>query len=237
MAAGCPARRCTPTRSPPTRPRAPVARRQFPQWADLPIDVSLRRDRQRAVPPRRRHGRAPAAHPRAVEQVDKEQRWLPRLAPQLPLAVPLPLAKGEPGAGFPWHWSVYRWLEGENPTRERIADLARGGRPSWRASSPRCSGSTHRRAARRRGTTSSAASPLAVRDACDPRGDRALDGTVDTDAVTAAWDAALRVPAWQGPPVWIHGDLARATCSRVDGRLTRRHRLRRSRRGRSRRAT
>src|SRR5207249_4836896 len=59
----------------------------------------------------------------AVGQVEKEHRWLPRLAPHLPLAIPLPLAKGVPAEGYPWHWSVYRWLEGESAIIERIADL------------------------------------------------------------------------------------------------------------------
>jgi aminoglycoside phosphotransferase (APT) family kinase protein len=46
----------------------------------------------------------------AVGDVEREHQWLPRLAPFLPLAIPLPLAKGKPGEGYPWHWSVYRWL-------------------------------------------------------------------------------------------------------------------------------
>ena len=54
----------------------------------------------------------------ATGRLDKERRWLPRLAPLLPLAVPVPLAKGTPAAGYPWHWSVYRWLEGETSTLE-----------------------------------------------------------------------------------------------------------------------
>ena len=45
------------------------------------------------------------------------------LAPQLPLPIPMPVARGEPGAGFPYPWSVYRWLDGEPASRAPIDDL------------------------------------------------------------------------------------------------------------------
>ena len=57
--------------------------------------------------------------------VDKEHRWLPALAPQLPLPIPTPLAKGEPGAGYPFPWSIYPWLDGEPASADRIADPVR----------------------------------------------------------------------------------------------------------------
>ena len=66
--------------------------------------------------------RLPSAAQYAL-QVEKEQRWLPKLAPRLPLAVPVPLAEGVPAEGYPYPWSVYRWLEGETATFGRIADL------------------------------------------------------------------------------------------------------------------
>src|SRR5262249_19885396 len=96
---------------------------QFPQWADLPLapvpsagtDNALYRLGDNMVL------RLPRIH-WAIEQVDKEHRWLPRLAPFLPLAIPIPVAKGRPGEGYPWHWSVHQWIEGENATIERIAD-------------------------------------------------------------------------------------------------------------------
>ena len=58
-----------------------------------------------------------------TEHLDKELRWLPRLAPHLPLAVPIPLAKGRPGEGYPLHWFVYSWLPGANALVAPIADL------------------------------------------------------------------------------------------------------------------
>jgi aminoglycoside phosphotransferase (APT) family kinase protein len=57
--------------------------------------------------------------------VEKEHRWLPELAPRLPLPISTPLAKGDPGAGYPFAWSVYKRLEGEPASAGRIADLVR----------------------------------------------------------------------------------------------------------------
>src|SRR6476646_7811453 len=84
---------------------------QFPQWAALPIqpapswgtDNALYRlgDDLVARLPRRT---------RTAVLLEKERRWLPRLAPLLPLAVPVSLADGVPAAGYPFEWCVYRWL-------------------------------------------------------------------------------------------------------------------------------
>jgi len=96
---------------------------QFPQWADLPIEPVHSAGTDNAL---YRLGDDMAVRlpriPWATGQVDKEHQWLPRLAPFLPLAIPIPLAKGKPGEGYPWHWSVYRWLEGENATIESVAN-------------------------------------------------------------------------------------------------------------------
>src|SRR5215210_7572073 len=107
---------------------ASLARRlvdsQFPQWSHLPITaVELDGWDNRTF----RLGadftvRLPSGDWYA-QQVDKEQRWLPVLAPQLPLPIPTPVARGEPGSGFPYPWSVYRWLDGEVASNTRIGDL------------------------------------------------------------------------------------------------------------------
>jgi aminoglycoside phosphotransferase (APT) family kinase protein len=73
---------------------------QFPRWANLPIEPVRSAGTDNAI---YRLGddmavRLPRIH-WAVGQVDKEYRWLPRLAPLLPLAIPVPLAKGAPGEG------------------------------------------------------------------------------------------------------------------------------------------
>ncbi|MEU4697909.1 phosphotransferase [Nonomuraea dietziae] len=68
--------------------------------------------------------RLPSASEYALA-VEKEHRWLPPLASQLPLPIPAPLAKGEPGAGYPFSWSIYQWLDVEPASADRIADPVR----------------------------------------------------------------------------------------------------------------
>ncbi|MGE0060410.1 MAG: phosphotransferase, partial [Dehalococcoidia bacterium] len=60
------------------------------------------------------------ACPGAVAQVEKEQAWLPWLAPALPLSIPLPFARGDPGEDYPWPWSVLSWLDGEEATTRQL---------------------------------------------------------------------------------------------------------------------
>ncbi len=96
---------------------------QFPQWAQLPVqsvavggwdNKSFRLGEEMIV-------RLPSASAYAA-QVEKEQRWLPHLAPFLPLQIPTPLAVGEPASGYPWKWSIYRWIEGETAAPEAVSD-------------------------------------------------------------------------------------------------------------------
>src|SRR3989441_10631813 len=88
---------------------------QFPQWADLAIDPVVSYGTDHDI---YRLGHALAARlPRigwATAQAAKEAEWLPKLAPHLPLAVPVQLAMGHPAEGYPFEWSVYKWLPGEN---------------------------------------------------------------------------------------------------------------------------
>jgi aminoglycoside phosphotransferase (APT) family kinase protein len=180
---------------------------QQPQWADLPITAVASSGTDNAL---YRLGRDMAVRmplrPSAADPIDKERQWLPLLAPHLPLAVPVPLAKGEPTTEYPWPWSVYQWLECEDATtahydRERAAsdlgcfiaalhsvDLAGGPEPS--------------------SATFGRGVPLADRDDVTRRAISASIGLIDTDAVTARWEEALQVPRWDRPPVWVHGDIA-----------------------------
>ncbi len=153
----------------------------------------------------------------AMDDVAKEQRWLPRLAPQLPLAVPEPVAAGRPGEGYPWPWSVQRWLDGADATAAPLADLR-----STAVDLARFVTALHRIDASdgpRPGPTGRGV-PLAVRDGATRKAIEALGDRVDADAVTAAWDAALAAPEWNGDPVWVHGDLTPGNLLVVGGRLS-----------------
>jgi aminoglycoside phosphotransferase (APT) family kinase protein len=128
------------------------------------------------------------------------------------------LAEGVPGEGYPWHWSVYRWLEGEPATIEHIADPCQaamelahfiaalqridptGGPPPGAHNSFR-------------------GAPLATRDTATRTAISTLRETIDVVAATSVWDAALQASTWNDAPVWIHGDLQSGNLLAQHGRL------------------
>jgi aminoglycoside phosphotransferase (APT) family kinase protein len=199
---------------------------QFPQWAGLPVapvakpgwdNMTFRVGDALSV-------RMPR-FARWIGQVEREQRWLPVLAPQLPLAVPEPVGRGEPAEGYPYPWSVYRWLEGEPVDPQRLADpeaaaiaLARflralreidaagGPPPEWSNGY-------------RGGPIGDERDSPIVETRVRPKLD-ALAGVIDVGPITAVWEAAHAAPAWDRPPVWVHGDPAPSNLLAVDGRLS-----------------
>src|SRR5262245_43258334 len=48
----------------------------------------------------------------AISLLAREQRWLPELAPRLPLPIPAPVRVGTPTARYSAPWSVLPWLRG-----------------------------------------------------------------------------------------------------------------------------
>jgi aminoglycoside phosphotransferase (APT) family kinase protein len=192
---------------------------QFPQWGELPVTpVEVDGWDNRTY----RLGDAMTVRlPTAdgyVPAVAKENEWLPRLAPSLPVAVPPILGMGAPGEGYPFPWSVRGWLPGETAAPDRIADLPRfaGAVAEFLLALQSCDptgGPTAGRHSWYRG-----ASPAHYDD--ETRRCLAfLDGHVDTARAGAVWDAALAAE-WQGPPVWFHGDIASGNLLVADGELS-----------------
>jgi aminoglycoside phosphotransferase (APT) family kinase protein len=190
---------------------AALARRlvqaQFPQWADFPVCPVAEGGHDNRTFRLGAHLliRLPSAE-RYVAQVTKEQAWLPRLAPLLPLPIPRPLALGRPSADFPFPWSVYDWIEGETARPERIADPCRlaadlaGFLRALQAADAGDGPAAGEHNFHRGGL-------LAVYDAETRAAIAALGAEIDAPAATAIWDAAL-ASHWAGAPVWIHGDVA-----------------------------
>ena len=192
---------------------------QFPEWSGLTVvptepdgwdNRTFRLGDDKLVRP-------PSAAAYAA-QVEKEQRWLPALAPMLPLPIPSPVAMGEPGEGYSWRWSVYRWLDGEPATIEIIGDREQFARDL----------ATFLRALQRIDTAGGPrpgahnfyrGGPVATYH-CETRRAIALLGDdIDADAATAVWEAAL-ASVWLGPDVWVHGDVSAANLLVTDGELS-----------------
>jgi aminoglycoside phosphotransferase (APT) family kinase protein len=191
---------------------------QFPRWTDLPVSRVDTSGTDNAI---YRLGdelsvRMPRIH-WAVAPVEREFAWLPRIAPHLPFDVPTPMALGAPGEGYPWPWTVCRWVPGENPTSgvetgvdapALARDLARfvG---AMRALDPN------------EAPTTAWPRPLHQEDDLVRSNLAALADELHPvrDEVVAVWEDALVAPRWDGPPTWIHGDLAPGNLLLRDGRL------------------
>lgn len=191
---------------------------QYPRWANLPIrrvqydgwdNCTFRLGDELLV-------RLPSEE-RYSAQVSKEQAWLPRLAPHLPLPIPEPVALGTPGYGYPWHWSVYRWLEGDSATHQGVGDLK-----LFAVALAEFLAALHKTDPT--GGPEPGAhnffrgGPLAIYDAETRFAIKFLHGKLDTHAALSVWQAALET-TWQAAPVWIHGDVTASNLLVKDGRL------------------
>lgn len=193
---------------------------QFPRWRDLPVrqvlpggwdnrtfrlgdDLSVRLPSSEAY----------------VLQVEKEQRWLPLLGPQLPVTIPQPVGIGRATERFPHPWSVYRWLPGRPPEREQVADdVALAARLSDflvalqkadASGGPLPGPHNFRRGDSPRVYEADTLGAIDV-----------LGTTIDAAAVREVWEAATAT-TWQGPPVWFHGDVSEGNLLvDDDGRLS-----------------
>ncbi|MBY8343569.1 aminoglycoside phosphotransferase family protein [Streptomyces sp. KC 17012] len=201
---------------------------QFPQWAQLPVTPVPQSGMDNAT--FRLGDELSVRLPRYAHwagQVEREHRWLPRLAPQLPLPVSTPLAKGEPGEGYPYPWSVYRWLDGTTATPDALADPVRtaldlaGFITALQAADATGGPGPEQSNAFRGVPLGDARDSIAAEARVRPKIE-ALRGTdlVDADVLAEVWDAALAAPAWKRAPVWIHGDLDAGNFLTRNGRLS-----------------
>jgi aminoglycoside phosphotransferase (APT) family kinase protein len=142
----------------------------------------------------------------AAGQAAKEHYWLPRLAPRLPLSIPVPVGVGTPAFGYPWDWSVSRWLPGETATVDGLANPRRTAREladfltALQQALPVETGVPNPH-------DEVTGVPLASRDHATQAAIAAVQDTFGAPAMLAVWDAALRAPTWDCSPVWFHGDL------------------------------
>lgn len=192
---------------------------QFPQWKDLPIQAVAVSgwDNRTFHLGDRMLIRMPSAAEYAL-QVEKEQQWLPRLAPFLPLPIPVPLAAGEPMDGYPWKWSIYSWLDGETAATGHIADLCEFAVDLAKfleafQSIDSTEGPLSGLHSFYRGGS------LMTYDAEVRQALIALEGKIDVETATKVWEAALAT-TWNGKPVWVHGDISAGNLLVQNGRLS-----------------
>jgi aminoglycoside phosphotransferase (APT) family kinase protein len=149
----------------------------------------------------------------AVSLVENEHRWLPELAPRLPLPIPAPVRTGGPGQGYPWPWSICPWFDGasalETPPEDPVTTAeALGGflRALHRPAPPDAPRNPYR------------GIPLADRT---ERTLAALEHVDDLDrgAVRARWEELVATPPWTGPALWLHGDVHPGNLLVAEGRL------------------
>jgi len=195
---------------------------QFPDWSHLPVrpvadggwdNWTFHLGPNMSV-------RLPAAAEYALA-VDKEHRWLPQLAPHLPLPISTPLVRGHATADYPFPWSIHRWLEGEPVTADNVADRSvdplglafdlAGFLTALQRIDPADGPPPGTHNWFRGGS-------LRTYEATTQRALAALEGCLDTALAREVWAVALAA-RWDRAPVWFHGDVAAGNLLQQNGRL------------------
>ncbi|MFB6858630.1 aminoglycoside phosphotransferase family protein [Streptomyces sp. NPDC056341] len=144
----------------------------------------------------------------------KERRWLPVLARQLPLPIPTPVRDGEPSERFPKIWTVMTWVDGTPLDHgsisrvEHAADTLAAFLKALHVEAPADAPVDTVRGVHAEGCAETFEEFF-----------QAVAPSHIADQVRAVWDEAVAAPAWQGPPVWVHGDLHPANVVVADGTL------------------
>ncbi len=175
---------------------------QHPPLAGLPVDIvgsgwdnvmARVGDEWAARLPRR----APAA-----ELIIHEHRWLPVLAPTLPLAVPVPEFVGRPGHGYPYAWTLSGWLPGAPAATTTPVNLYRAA-----AAVTHFLNALHVPAPPDAPMNPFRGVALAERAAAVTERLGLLSRQIDAERCARVWALLSAAPGWDGPPVWLHGDL------------------------------
>lgn len=192
---------------------------QFPKWATLPIKTIKRQgwDNRTFHLGESLLVRLPSNSDYAL-QVEKEQHWLPKLAPFLPLPIPVPLAMGQPTEEYPYKWSVYAFLPGESANSAAIANLT-----SFATTLAEFLVALHQidsKEGPRPGLHSFyRGGALSIYDDETRQAIDILKNKIDVDIVTEIWQTAL-ASAWQHESVWVHGDISVGNLLVQNGQLS-----------------
>jgi aminoglycoside phosphotransferase (APT) family kinase protein len=152
--------------------------------------------------------------PRAARLLEQEHRWLPGLAPRLPIPVPVPVHLGARTDRFPQPWIVTTWVEGEPGDLSSITDGPRSA-----VILAECMRALHEPAPAEAPFNRGRSAPLV--EFADYFA-RCLRELTDADAVVRArgiWDEAVATEPWGAAPVWIHADLQPSNVTVAEGTL------------------
>jgi len=193
-----------------------LVREQFPQWAHLPITPVFLSgwDNRTFHLGSEMTVRLPSAE-RYIHQVQKEQEWLPKLAAYLPVSIPKPLAMGRPSETYPWHWSIYKWIEGKNADTLKPDELHKFAAEI--AGFLMALQSIPNQGSPVPGPFRRGASPKYY-DAQTREAVAALKDTIDPEGAITTWEAAIS-SEWEKDPVWVHGDFSAGNILVKNGKL------------------
>jgi len=189
--------------------------RQAPEWADLPLSpVEPQGWDNRTF--RLGGGLAVRLPSRSVYagQVETEAAWLPLLSGRVPLEIPEVVFLVKPSDGYPWGWSIRRWIDGDAVSNGTIADRAAfakelgGFLRAFQAIDPAGGPTPGERNFHRGGDLRVYAGQ--AREAITAIGAAAW--------ANALWDRALS-PA-SGEMTWVHGDVSPGNLLVREGRLS-----------------
>ena len=139
-----------------------------------------------------------------------EHRWVPELAARLPLPVQTPVRLGVPSERFPRTWLVTTWVAGEPADRTPITA------PESADTLATFLRALHVQAPAEALSIPSRGVPLRT---LTLGFDEALEVVAEGDDIRKVWADAVAAPEWDGPPVWVHGDLHPANVVVADGTL------------------
>jgi aminoglycoside phosphotransferase (APT) family kinase protein len=157
----------------------------------------------------------------------KESTWVPVLAPLLPLPIPVPQRLGQPTERYPHPWIVTTWVPGTSADRASVTNgsqaaeslaafLAALHQPAPDSAPEGRFGRGGPLAQFAEGVERSIAG---LSDIVNSFAETTPTPDLDSNAVRAIWEDALAAPSWEGPPLWLHGDLHPANVATSGGDL------------------
>ena len=194
---------------------------QFPEYAHLPITSVKKQGHDNRT---YRLGdtmliRMPTAGSYALK-VSKEQELLPRIKPYLTVAIPEPIKMGHPSSYYPFHFSIYKWLQGSSANSLRIDEsnlealaLQLANFLKELQALKKIHGPAPDQHNWWRGDH------VSVYDDGARKQIHALSGIIDKDKAIELWEQACKT-RWHKDPVWIHGDFASGNLIIKDGELS-----------------